>query len=101
MHTYYSTTAVATGDRYPADDFYFDYYRDPEALVWVSSCETPVVLRRLEGAVTEADCNSGSCAAGGSGPVSCGTDCDCGRCWYCDSGTCRYGGEGPYGCYRG
>ena len=35
----------------------------------------------------------------------CGTDCDCGRCWYCDksgsSNVCRYGGEGPFACYRG
>ena len=41
--------------------------------------------------------------AGGSGSVDsqCGTDCDCGTCFYCENGTCYYGGQGPYGCYRG
>jgi hypothetical protein len=59
-------------------------------------------------AVTAEDCVSARCPApsGSNGNFgTCGTDCDCGRCWYCDksggTGTCRYGGEGPYGCYRG
>jgi hypothetical protein len=51
-------------------------------------------------------CVSDACPAStGGGSGSCGTDCDCGHCWYCErsggTGTCRYGGEGPYGCYRG
>ena len=62
----------------------------------------PMTLNRLVGQVTEEDCTSITCSAGGSGTITgCGTDCDCGHCWYCDNGTCRYGGEGQYGCYRG
>jgi hypothetical protein len=64
-----------------------------------------VYLERLAGDVGEDYCVSEACPApGGStggGYGSCGTDCDCGTCWYCESGTCRYGGEGPYGCYAG
>jgi hypothetical protein len=67
-----------------------------------------IVLQRVAAAVGESDCYSSACPAPGGfngGYGSCGTDCDCGRCWYCDksggAGTCRYGGEGPYGCYRG
>lgn len=67
--------------------------------LYLGSC--PLPTNRLEGAVDESDCTGGSCSAGGTGDIDCGTDCDCGRCWYCESGTCRYGGEGPYGCYRG
>ena len=64
-----------------------------------------IILKTVAGNVNSDDCVSSTCPApGGSNPGeygSCGTDCDCGRCWYCESGTCRYGGEGPYGCYRG
>jgi hypothetical protein len=62
-----------------------------------------VYLGRVSGNVSSDDCVSSACPAPGtaSGYGTCGTDCDCGRCWYCESGTCRYGGEGPYGCYRG
>lgn len=73
-------------------------YRTGE-LVWVSGCPFP--LRRAAGAVDATLCTSGTCSAGGTGEIGCGTDCDCGRCWYCESGTCRYGGEGPFGCTRG
>ena len=61
-------------------------------------------MTRLEGGgyqdINNSDCESSASASDG-GNDACGTDCDCGRCWYCESGTCRYGGEGPYGCYRG
>jgi hypothetical protein len=63
-----------------------------------------IVLGRVAGDAGDDYCVSSACpASGGSGGSygSCGTDCDCGVCWYCESGTCRYGGEGPYGCYRG
>jgi hypothetical protein len=63
-----------------------------------------IALQRIAVDVTDNYCHSSACpqsggSSGGSG--TCGTDCDCGHCWYCESGTCRYGGEGPYGCYRG
>ncbi|MCK5806511.1 MAG: hypothetical protein KAI66_27020, partial [Lentisphaeria bacterium] len=63
-----------------------------------------IVLQRIAFDVTENYCHSDACpqdggSTGGSG--SCGTDCDCGHCWYCESSTCYYGGEGSYGCYRG
>jgi formylglycine-generating enzyme required for sulfatase activity len=80
---------------------------DSQQLVYSSSRDTltlstqcPAKLRRLSGSLTEDDCTSNKCSGGGP-IVGCGTDCDCGHCWYCDGGTCRYGGEGPYGCYRG
>jgi hypothetical protein len=64
-----------------------------------------IVLEQIAGDVNDDYCVSDTCPApGGSSSGSygsCGTDCDCGKCWYCESGTCRYGGEGPYGCYRG
>ena len=67
------------------------------------------VVERVAVDATDDYCVSPACPAGGSGGggggATCGTDCDCGHCWYCEksggSGTCRYGGEGPYGCYRG
>jgi hypothetical protein len=65
------------------------------------------VMERMAGPeVTEDMCFSAACprsgqGGGGSGLGQCGTNCDCGHCWYCESGTCRYGGEGPSGCYRG
>ena len=47
----------------------------------------------------------GGGGGGGGGDDQCGTNCDCGHCWYCEKqssgNVCRYGGEGPYGCYRG
>jgi hypothetical protein len=68
-------------------------------IVMLDGC---VVLDRLVGEITEEDCTEGHCAAGGTGDITgCGTDCDCGPCWYCDNGVCRYGGVGPFGCYRG
>lgn len=90
-----TSTAVIDGS---SDSF--DYYMqfDGTQMYW-GSCALP--LERVPGAVDEADCTGGTCSAGGTGDVDCGTDCDCGRCWYCESGTCRYGGEGPYTCYRG
>jgi len=64
-----------------------------------------IVLERIPASVDTDDCVSAACPKPGGAPAtgwgSCGTDCDCGQCWYCESGTCRYGGEGPYGCYRG
>jgi hypothetical protein len=67
-----------------------------------------ILLKRIAVDVTDNYCHSAACPqAGGStgGSGTCGTDCDCGHCWYCDksggTSTCRYGGEGPYGCYRG
>lgn len=60
--------------------------------------------RLMDGAPKDIDdsyCGTSSAVDGDQ----CGTDADCGRCWYCEkSGSgniCRYGGEGPYGCYRG
>ena len=91
-----SSTAVIDGSR---DSYDFVMQYDGTRLYW-GSC--PVPLDRLSGdAVDDGDCTGGTCSAGGTGDIDCGTDCDCGRCWYCESGTCRYGGEGPYTCYRG
>ncbi|MBW2223050.1 MAG: hypothetical protein JRF54_02325 [Deltaproteobacteria bacterium] len=90
------------GDPANEDVFTFEYTYDwdNDQLVLHGACDIP--LQRLEGGVTADDCESSTCTSGGgSGPVSCGTDCDCGRCWYCESGTCRYGGEGEFGCFRG
>ena len=83
-----------------------------EPLWWDITCPNgssgAVQLKRLppeDGGVTDNYCNSAACpqkggATGGAG--SCGTDCDCGECWYCESGSCYYGGQGPTGaCYRG
>jgi hypothetical protein len=80
----------------------YTYDSDADQLIYHASCEIP--LERAEGGVTADDCETSvtQCTSGGgSGPVDCVEDCDCGRCNYCESGTCRYGGEGPYGCYRG
>jgi hypothetical protein len=64
-----------------------------------------LTLERVTGTVTDDYCVSAACPApsGSSGGRygQCGTDCDCGKCWYCESGQCRFGGEGPSGCYRG
>lgn len=94
-----TSTAVLDPTVTGTDVWYFTYSDSAGTLTNQGSCA--FVMSRLVGQVTEADCNAGRCSAGGTGPVQCGTDCDCGRCWYCESGTCRYGGEGPYGCYRG
>jgi hypothetical protein len=81
-------------------EFSYTYDWDNDQLILHGSCDVP--MERLEGGVTEDNCESQTCTSGGgSGPVQCVLDCDCGRCNYCESGTCRYGGEGPYGCYRG
>jgi hypothetical protein len=89
------------------------YFQSDRRIFRATTCSPSgnglLFLDRVVGTATDNDCVSAACpAAGGSssdGYGSCGTDCDCGRCWYCDksggSGTCRYGGEGPYGCYRG
>jgi hypothetical protein len=95
----YTATPTADPSAKQSVTYQFDYSDNADTLKWVSQCA--VTLKRLAGGVTEADCTSSTCTAGGSGPVTCEIDCDCGRCWYCDQGTCRYGGEGPYGCYRG
>ncbi len=88
-------TAVIDGstDSY---DYYMQY--DGERMYW-GGCALP--LDRVPGAVDESDCTGGTCSQGGTGDEDCGTDCDCGRCWYCEIDICRYGGEGAYGCYRG
>lgn len=71
-------------------------------MAWLSACNNPYLyMQRLEGGIEESDCTTGTCSAGGSGAISCTTDCQCGECWYCENGECKYGGEGPYGCYRG
>jgi hypothetical protein len=95
----YKATATADPSVYEYVTWYFDYDPVADTLTWVSGC--PIPLHRLVGEIEEDDCTSSACSSGGSGSMECGTDCDCGRCWYCESGTCRYGGEGPYGCYRG
>jgi hypothetical protein len=78
----------------------YTYDSENDQLIYHANCDIPMV--RVEGGVTADDCESSTCTAGGgSGPVQCTVDCDCGRCNYCESGTCRYGGEGEYGCYRG
>jgi hypothetical protein len=80
-------------------------YKDTECN---DGSDADILLKRIAVDVADNYCNSDACpqpggSSGGSG--TCGTDCDCGHCWYCDtsgsSHTCRYGGEGPYGCYRG
>jgi len=63
-----------------------------------------VVMVRIAQDVGTDYCVSSACSATGATAGSygqCGTDCDCGKCWYCESNTCRFGGEGPLGCYRG
>ena len=80
----------------------FTYDAESDQLTLNIACNIP--LQRLEGGVTEEDCESsvpGCNNDGGSGPIGCTEDCQCGRCWYCESGTCRYGGEGEFGCVRG
>lgn len=62
----------------------------------------PIPYWPLTNELTEDDCVTTDCTAGGTGTITgCSGDYECGRCWYCDNGQCRYGGEGPYGCYRG
>ncbi len=83
------------------------YQHDADNMIKLATCSNGsdgyLVLQRVTGTVTDDDCASSACPkpGGGAGWGSCGTDCDCGTCWYCESGTCRYGGQGPYGCYRG
>ena len=93
----YTSTAVANGDTFPGAALSFTYNAETGNLDWVSRCPFP--LQRLVGETLEADCTSGFC--GDVELTGCGTDCDCGHCWYCEDGTCRYGGEGPFGCFRG
>lgn len=95
----YTATAVADPTFTDATTADFSYDESTDSLEWFSSCQ--LTLARVPGTLTEEDCESTVCSAGGTGPVDCGTDCDCGRCWYCESGTCRYGGEGDFGCFRG
>jgi hypothetical protein len=102
----YKYTAVIDSSVTGNDTQAFDYNSSTDKLKWaltsgqsVGSCE--LYLTRAVGSVNEADCTTGTCTAGGTGSITCGTDCDCGHCWYCENNTCRYGGEGPYGCYRG
>jgi len=91
------------GNEFPGQEERFNYYsyQDPsdDFLAWQRCL---LFLDRLEGGPTTADdCTQGTCTKGGTGDVQCGTDADCGRCFYCDGGKCRYAGEGPYGCYGG
>jgi hypothetical protein len=96
----YTAKDTKIGDTWDGIFLDFIYSKSTDTLQWNAGCT--LVLQRLVGGVTEADCVSTTCTAGGNGDITgCGTDADCGRCWYCDAGTCRYGGEGPYGCYRG
>ena len=78
------------------------YYPEHDAF-WVEGFCGFWMVRLIGGGyheINDTDCGSSVTSVGG-GDNQCGTDCDCGHCWYCDGGTCRYGGEGPYGCYRG
>jgi hypothetical protein len=80
----------------------YTYDWDTDQLIYNAACDIP--MERVSAGVTADDCETtvAACTSGGgSGPVQCVEDCDCGRCNYCESGTCRYGGEGPFGCYRG
>lgn len=87
----------------------FDLYRAKDGSLFMPvQCEdgTEGILEftRVSQEITENYCVSDACPApSGDGESfgECGTDCDCGRCWYCESGQCRFGGEGPYECYRG
>lgn len=85
----------------------FLYYESRDALAYPTQCKDGsaglLLLERVKGGDSVSDdyCESDACTKGSSSSSQCGTDCDCGRCWFCESGTCRYGGEGPYGCYRG
>lgn len=92
----YTATATPSGEVFTGETQTFQY-QDGQ-LVWsIDVC--PLPLQRLVGAVVEEDCTGGFC--GGGAITGCGTDCDCGRCWYCENDTCRYGGEGEFGCFRG
>jgi hypothetical protein len=99
VNTDYGVVAVIDSTFTDESHLQWTYSSSNDTLTWVADC--PVELTRAVGEVTQEDCESSTCTAGGSGPVTCGTDCDCGRCWYCESGQCLYGGEGPVGCYRG
>jgi hypothetical protein len=85
------------------------YMPSAHEMIRLTSCNDGtdgyLVLERLAGSVSDVDCVSAACpASGGSataGYGSCGTNCDCGLCWYCESGTYRYGGSGSNGCFRG
>jgi hypothetical protein len=93
--------SIIRGDK-SSTDLSALYSTEEDVLHMQNYCGFSMV--RLEGGgydeINNSDCESSVTSVGG-GNNSCGTDCDCGRCWYCESGTCRYGGEGPYGCYRG
>jgi hypothetical protein len=80
-----------------------------QELYWASTvCSdqsgASAVFGLVDSSVTTNYCDSAACPQPGGqmgGTGTCGTDCDCGHCWYCESGTCHSGGEGPDGCYRG
>jgi hypothetical protein len=99
VNTDYGVVAVIDPTFTDESHWQWTYSSAADTLTLDSNCA--VEMHRAVGEVTEEDCNSTACTEGGSGPATCGTDCDCGRCWYCESGECRYGGEGPSGCYRG
>ena len=95
----YKWTAVEWPHPDGYDTKHLEYNPEDDSLRWT---DCPFPMNRITGSdVDVEDCTKGTCSSGGTGAIECGTDCDCGRCWYCDDGTCRYGGEGPYGCYRG
>jgi hypothetical protein len=99
VNTDYGVVAVIDPTFTDESHWQWAYSSSADTLTLDGNCA--VEMYRAVGDVTEEDCNSTACTEGGSGPATCGTDCDCGRCWYCESGECRYGGEGPAGCYRG
>lgn len=75
----YKATAVADPTVVDRVTSQFDHLAATDQLQWVGTC--PVKLSKLVGGVTEADCTTGTCTAGGSGAITgCGADSDCGRC---------------------
>lgn len=105
----FKSTIILGGGSDIANESRTLWLSDQNHVIMYGSCNdgsrTQMVMARALGEVGDTDCYSDACPAPSGTTTgaygSCGTDCDCGHCWYCESGQCRFGGEGPYGCYRG
>ncbi|MDH5445841.1 MAG: hypothetical protein OEY52_09810 [Gammaproteobacteria bacterium] len=109
IHLNYTTTTSVGGvkDSGPGllggGDAEMIYVADSDTIQYWFNSGWHVMKRLIDGSNKEVD--DSYCGTSSSSTKQCGTDADCGRCWYCDksggSSQCRYGGEGPLGCYRG
>jgi hypothetical protein len=86
-----------------ASNGYMLYFPNTDRITYYYGSNWYYMTRLKDGSNTGVD--DSYCGTTSSTVNQCGTDADCGRCWYCEksasSSTCRYGGEGPSGCYRG